>query len=91
MRSELAEPVPQRLLDAAKRPRMQPTSNVVNLQAARDARLREAGLMWAQLRPAGGRLAAMAASLVIGFGLGYINRNQGPSDPTRSPAAQTAH
>jgi hypothetical protein len=86
---DLTEPVPQRLLDAANRPRMQ-TNNVVNLQAARDARSREVAdggtapaTSW---RPA----AAIAASLIIGFGLGYINRNHGQGDPTLARGADGA-
>jgi hypothetical protein len=85
---ELTEPVPQRLLDAAQRPRLQ-KNNVVNLQAARDAKLREAsdvGSPATRWRPA----AAIAASLAIGFGLGYINRNHGESEPALARGADGA-
>lgn len=73
--AELSEPVPERLLSAAK-PRADVSgTNVVNLQDARDAMARDAiardaararppSTWW---RPVG----SIAASLVIGFGLGY--------------------
>jgi hypothetical protein len=68
--AELSEPVPERLLAAAKRRVDMPGPNVVNLQDARDAMTRDAArarplkTWW---RPVG----SIAASLVIGFGLGY--------------------
>jgi len=83
--SELTEPVPQRLLDAA-RSQAGRTNNVVNLQAARDAKARDAAASktaaygW---RPA----AAIAASLVIGFGLGYWDLYR---DQTATPLARGA-
>jgi hypothetical protein len=86
--AELTEPVPQRLLDAAKHPRV-PTNNVVSLQAARDAKSRETtdvGSPATSWRPA----AAIAASLVIGFGLGYINFNHGAGEPTLARGADGA-
>jgi hypothetical protein len=73
--SELDDPVPQRLLDAARRTPAQ-TGNVISLEEARAAKLREAAApaqaTW-RWRPA----AAIAASVIVGFALGYANRNQG--------------
>jgi anti-sigma-K factor RskA len=80
--SELTEPVPQRLLEAAKRVPPQ-ANNIVSLKDARGAKLREAAdsspsaVRW---RPA----AAIAASVIIGFGLGYANRNQGSAPLVRT-------
>lgn len=85
---ELTEPIPQRLLDAANRPRVQ-ANNVVDLKAARNAKSREAtegGTQATRWRPA----AAIAASLVIGFGLGYINRNHSQSEATLARGADGA-
>jgi anti-sigma factor RsiW len=73
--AELSEPVPERLLSAATRQADASGTNVVNLQDARDAmardaiardtaRVRPSKTWW---RPAG----SIAASLVIGVGLGY--------------------
>jgi hypothetical protein len=68
--AELSEPVPERLLLAAKRRADASGTNVVNLQEARAAMARDAARArppkswW---RPAG----SIAASLVIGLGLGY--------------------
>jgi anti-sigma factor RsiW len=73
--AELSEPVPERLLSAAKRRADASGTNVVNLQDARDAMARDAiardtararplKTWW---RPAG----SIAASLIIGLGLGY--------------------
>jgi hypothetical protein len=75
--SELTEPVPPRLLDAARRASA-PGGNVVNLQDARNAKSRDTSdvetraVSW---RPA----AAIAASVIVGFALGYANRFQGLS------------
>jgi hypothetical protein len=80
--SDLNEPVPQRLVDAAKRLPAQ-TGNVVSLKEARDARLREAATparsTW-RWRPA----AAIAASVIVGFALGYSSRNQGSTPLVRT-------
>jgi len=83
--SELREPVPQRLLDAARRSPAQagPATNIVNLKDARDARQREAAASDVAA-PRWRSLAAIAASVVIGFGLGYASRNQGASPLVRS-------
>ena len=73
--AELSEPVPERLLSAATRQADASGTNVVNLQDARDAMARDAiardtararplRTWW---RPAG----SIAASLIIGLGLGY--------------------
>jgi hypothetical protein len=68
--AELSEPVPERLLSAAKRRADVSGTNVVNLQEARAAMARDAArarplrTWW---RPAG----SIAAGLVIGLGLGY--------------------
>jgi anti-sigma factor RsiW len=68
--AELSEPVPERLLSAAKRRADASGTNVVNLQDARAAMARDAArarplrTWW---RPAG----SIAASLIIGLGLGY--------------------
>jgi|HubBroStandDraft_2_1064218.scaffolds.fasta_scaffold412229_1 anti-sigma factor RsiW len=73
--AELSEPVPERLLSAAKRRADASGTNVVNLQDARDAKARDAArarplnTWW---RPVG----SIAASLVIGFGLGYARWHQ---------------
>ena len=86
--AELTEPVPQRLLEAARHPRV-PTNNVVSLHAARQSKLRDStdgGSPATSWRPA----AAIAASLVIGFGLGSINRNHAPSEPTLARGADGA-
>jgi anti-sigma factor RsiW len=78
--AELSEPVPERLLSAAKRRADASGTNVVNLQDARDAMARDAMARDAIARdtararplktwwrPAG----SIAASLIIGLGLGY--------------------
>jgi hypothetical protein len=73
--AELSEPMPERLLSAARRTPDMPRTNVVNLQDARDAMARDAARarpsqMW--WRPVG----SIAASLIIGFGLGYASWHQ---------------
>jgi hypothetical protein len=82
--SELSEPVPQRLLDAARRATAQlgPATNIVSLKDARDARQREAAVIGVPA-PRWRSVAAIAASVVIGFSLGYANRNQGASPLAR--------
>jgi anti-sigma-K factor RskA len=76
--SELAEPVPPRLLDTANRVSGQ-SNKVVSLQEARDAKAR--GAAAAPPRATGWRAAAaIAASVAIGFGLGYANRNGSQSE-----------
>jgi hypothetical protein len=74
--------VPQRLLDAAKRAPAH-SGNVVSLKQARDAKLRDAAIpaqsTW-RWRPA----AAIAASVIVGFALGYANRNQASAPLVRS-------
>jgi anti-sigma factor RsiW len=68
--AELSEPVPERLLSAAKRRADASGTNVVNLQDARDAMARDtarARPLKTWWRPAG----SIAASLIIGLGLGY--------------------
>lgn len=85
---ELADPVPQPLLDVARRAPLQ-ADNIVNLQKARDAKARDASasrFSVADWRPA----AAIAASLLIGFGLGYANRFQGQAEPPLARAADGA-
>jgi anti-sigma factor RsiW len=81
--AELSEPVPERLLMAANRTPNMSGTNVVNLKDARDAMARDAARVrppkswW---RPAG----AIAASLIIGFGLGYGGWRQSASPFSRS-------
>jgi hypothetical protein len=73
--AELSEPVPDRLLSAAKRQVDKSATNVVNLQDARDAKARDAARarpLKSWWRPVG----SIAASLVIGFGLGYARWHQ---------------
>jgi hypothetical protein len=68
--AELSEPVPERLLSAARRTPDVSRTNVVNLQDARNAIARDA----ARVRPPNTwwrPLGSIAASLIIGFGLGY--------------------
>jgi hypothetical protein len=68
--AELSEPVPERLLAAASRTPKMSSANVVNFQDARDAMARSAAgarPLKSWWRPAG----SIAASLIIGFGLGY--------------------
>ena len=68
--AELSEPVPERLLAAASRTPKMSSTNVVNFQDARDAMARDAARarpLKSWWRPAG----SIAASLIIGFGLGY--------------------
>ena len=78
--SELVEPVPQRLLEAANRAPSRQAS-VVNLQDARDAKRRDAA---SPPQPVGWRpAAAIAASLLVGFGVGYVNRH-----PAAAPVVQ---
>lgn len=63
----LDEPVPQRLIDAARGQAAAPTGNVVDLAVARRASARQ--------NPVGLRIprpAAMAASLLVGVALGYL-------------------
>jgi hypothetical protein len=72
--AELSEPVPERLLSAAKRTADESGTNIVNLQDARNAMARAAALRprktwW---RPVG----SIAASLIIGLGLGYAGWHQ---------------
>jgi hypothetical protein len=73
--------VPKRLRDAAPgAPARQGT--VVNLQDARDAKRRDASSP--STRPVGWRPAAtIAASLLVGFGVGYANRH-----PVSAPVVQ---
>jgi hypothetical protein len=77
--SELAEAVPQRLLDAAKRAPVQ-ANKVVNLQEIRDAKARDASVSRPQRAGGWRAAAAIAASVVIGFGLGYANRDRGQTE-----------
>jgi len=77
--AELSEPLPERLLSAAKRGADVSGSNVVNLQDARDALVHDA----ARARPRPLRtwwrpVGSIAASLLIGFGLGYARWHQSP-------------
>src|SRR5512135_2932910 len=67
--AELAEPVPQRLVDAAMRP-APAASKVVPLDAARQGRAGRAGHAFAWRR-ASLPLAA-AASLLLGIGAGFL-------------------
>jgi len=73
--AELSEPVPERLLSAAKRRADASGTNVVNLQDARDAMARDAiARDTARARPLRtwwGPAGSIAASLIIGLGLGY--------------------
>jgi hypothetical protein len=67
--AELSEPVPERLLSAARGRADASDSKVVNMQDARDARARDSAR--APLRTWWRPVGSIAASLVIGFGLGY--------------------
>jgi anti-sigma factor RsiW len=81
--SELSGPIPERLLTAAKRPADISGGNVVSIKEAREAKARgvpSAAPAKAWLRPAG----AIAASVIIGFGLGYGSLRQASSPFTRS-------
>jgi hypothetical protein len=77
--TELAEALPQRLLDAARRGPAQ-ANNIVNLQAARDAKAHDASVFRSPRAGGWRAAAAIAASVVIGFGLGYANRNRGQTE-----------
>jgi anti-sigma factor RsiW len=68
--AELSEPVPERLLSAAKRRADASGTNVVNLQDARDAMARDTARA-RPLRTWWGPAGSIAASLIIGLGLGY--------------------
>jgi anti-sigma factor RsiW len=79
--SELSEPVPERLLAAAKPTAKPSVGNVVNMKDAREAKARAlqgAQPMKSWWRPAG----AIAASVIIGFGLGYgkLRQSSAPFD-----------
>lgn len=81
--SELSEQIPERLLSAARGAVDTSGSNVVNLQDARAAmarnaaRARSLNTWW---RPVG----SIAASLIIGFGLGYGVWNRSSPPLTRN-------
>ncbi|HWX81210.1 MAG TPA: hypothetical protein VNZ02_14005 [Steroidobacteraceae bacterium] len=81
--SELSEPVPERLLSAA-RGKVDPSgTNVVNLQDAREAMVRNA----ARARPRKTwwqPVGSIAASLMIGLGLGYGVWHQSSAPLTRN-------
>jgi hypothetical protein len=62
----LKEPVPERLLEAARGQGAAPKSTVVSLSLAREAARRESAA------PRRWQPAAMAASLLLGLGLGYL-------------------
>jgi hypothetical protein len=87
--SELVEAVPQRLLDAAK-PAAAQTNKVANLQEARDAKARDASVSRSPRAGGWRAAAAIAASVVIGFGLGYANRNRGQSETPLARGADGA-
>ena len=73
----LNEPVPERLIAAARRPVATPASNVVDLAQARGAAAREAPR---NARPSWRwQPGAMAASLLMGFGLGYLAWHGSPT------------
>jgi hypothetical protein len=63
----LDEPVPQRLIDAARGQSAAPAGNVVDLARARRAAAGQPLKGWRSRRP-----AAMAASLLVGVALGYL-------------------
>jgi hypothetical protein len=63
----LDEPVPQRLIDAARGQSAAPAGNVVDLARARRAAAGQPLRGWRSRRP-----AAMAASLLVGVALGYL-------------------
>jgi anti-sigma factor RsiW len=73
--SELSDPVPERLLTAAGRSAKAPADNVVNMRDARDSKAR-AALASAPRKTGWRPLGAIAASVIIGFGLGYAIRQQ---------------
>jgi hypothetical protein len=63
----LDEPVPDRLIDAARGRTAAPTSAVANLSLAREAARRKNSAAPRRWQP-----AAMAASLLLGLGLGFL-------------------
>jgi hypothetical protein len=63
----LDEPVPQRLIDAARGKSAAPAGNVVDLARARRAAAGQSAVGLRSWRP-----AAMAASLLVGVALGYL-------------------
>jgi anti-sigma-K factor RskA len=67
--AELSEPIPERLLSAVNRAPSLPQATVTNLKDARESRARDAMIKRPRTwwRP----VAAIAASLLIGFGLGH--------------------
>jgi hypothetical protein len=76
--AELSEPVPERLMLAVNRAPVSSGNSVVDLNSVRDSRARAsagapAGKWWRQ------PLGAIAASMIIGFGLGYGARHQSSS------------
>jgi hypothetical protein len=75
--SELAEPLPERLLAAVTRRSSGPGDRVVAIKNARDARSRDTAASRTR-RPWWQPAGAIAASAIIGFGLGYSGRNQSP-------------
>lgn len=69
--AELTEPVPERLLAAARGSVLAPKSNVASLAVARDAARRKT-LHRPSLRVRWQPIAAVAASLIVGVGVGYF-------------------
>jgi len=77
--AELSEPIPERLLTAARGLSNQPRGNVVNLQEARAAAECSAPRA-ASRRPSWRSTGALAASLVVGVAVGFFmwGRSQSP-------------
>jgi hypothetical protein len=75
---ELSEPVPERLINAARQTRSQPAT-VVNLKDVRDAAARRGG----RPPPSWWQVGAIAASVLLGFGLAYLSLPQGGGDFVR--------
>jgi hypothetical protein len=70
----LDEPVPQRLIDAARGQSASPAGNVIDLARARRAAAGQPSRGWRSWRP-----AAVAASLLVGVALGYLGLHSAKS------------
>jgi anti-sigma factor RsiW len=92
---ELAQPVPQRLLSAARSAATAKANNVVDLQEARAASARAAQARTAghhadtdqaESKPSWRQLGSIAAGLLLGLGIGYGTWRQGGALIERSPS-----
>jgi anti-sigma factor RsiW len=78
--ADLTEDVPERLVMAARRVARDPSSRVVNLQEARAAIERNAS----RARPTWRTLGSLAASVIVGVGLGFLMWGRTESPLVRS-------